>query len=257
MKKIYYTIGIVAILLAVTAGFRVYALVGPTGSAPSQSEIATPINNSSESQIKNAALISKEGFGAGTPWVQTSTGYQVPGILGDMIRSDIFFPENSGQALPVTMQEHKNHILSPKSVIIMAPTIVSPWGFFTRVFSSSLIIGGTNTVSDLPSVIVPLQDNPYSVKIDLVGRGAGNNSIAGTQAISIYANMCSTYTTIRVPSPEISFIGSSGNYFDPVDMLARQVRLTGGNPKPNSVLTGTTWSTVQVVNGQIQLIPNQ
>ncbi len=267
MKLKFSYIAYVVIAAALVIGVsRAYALIAPIAPAPSQSEIYTPINNSGESQTKKGPLISQEGFGSGTPLWFNGTNYQTDGSVGRTGSRVDYFPEDSFKDLSTLMRDPLNSIFTPTSTLITARALVSPWGFFTRVISSSLIIGGTNTVSDLPSVVPPSED-ATAVKINLIGRGTASNSIEGTQAISIYTgNQCSTYTTIRVPGSELSFVRSSGNNFEGADIIARQVRLTDGNPKPNSVLMGTVvssggtltsvWGTPQVVNGQIQLVPN-
>ena len=170
------------------------------------------------------------------------------------------FPENSNQDARTFLDNSASPCIQG-GALIASGFLVSPWGFFTQVITSSVIVGSSSPQSgDLPAVSEPVSADPTSMKLDLIGRGTGNNSIEGTQAIKVYAgNICSTYTTITVNQDQIGFNSSvnSGG----ADILARQVRLTAGNPRANSVLTAgsngvSSWATLTVVNNQIVLTPN-
>lgn len=256
---IAYTVVAIALVIGVS---RAYALTGPRGSAPAQSDISTPINNSAEVQIKKGALITLSSFGhlAGTDF----------GIIPE------WFPEDTGTQVDVLrknmlslMQAHKpGTIVDSETGLILAP-----WLFATKILTHNIIVGGSsNQTDELPSV-APLAALPVTVaddgflKVDLVSRGVANNSVEGTQAISIYTgNMCKNYTTITVDAPMLE-LNSTLPGQPLADMIARQVRLTDSFPHRDSVLSytdatytepmgGTIWTTIQVVNGQLQLVPN-
>lgn len=244
---IAYTVIAIALVIGVS---RAYALTAPRSTPPTQSEISAPINNSGEAQTKIGSLITKNDLGATSPVncgnIRILAWYDV-------------FPENSGQDVSAT-QSNAVTPCAQGGGAVTSSFMVSPWAFFTQAISSSVIVGDNSTQSgDLPTVSEPAGSDPTSMKLDLVGRGTANNSRAGTQAISILAgNMCSTYTTINVDQTQIAFNSSVNS--GKADVLARQVRLTAGNPQPNSVLIqgsgSSKWATLTVVNDQIVLTPN-
>jgi hypothetical protein len=246
--KLSYIITPVALIIAVISVSRVYALTGPQANAPIQSEISTPINNSSEIQVKKGSVTTKGDLGP----------LSLCGGVGNLNWGD-YFPENSGQSFGPAYSANQVSPCIQGAAAIATGFLVSPWGFFTQIITSSVIVGSPGSQSaDLPEVSEPVSADPTSMKLDLIGRGTENNSISGTQAINIYTNSCSTYTTITVDKPQITFNSSANS--GTADLLARQVRLTAGNPQENSVLikasSGSTWATLSVVNDQIELTPN-
>lgn len=243
LKFSYLTYAIILIALVIGVS-RVYALTGPASTAPTQSEIPTPVNNSGEVQIKKGSVTTKGDLG--------SSSYC--GSIGNFAWYDLF-PENSNQDARSVASSNPVSTCIQGGAAIATGFLVSPWGFFTQIITSSVIVGDSSSQSgNLPAVSEPQSADPTSMKLDLVGRGTANNSVEGTQAISIYSgNLCSTYTTITVNGPAIGFNSSANS--GTADVLARQVRLTAGNPKPDSVFTGT-WATLKVENGQIVATPN-
>lgn len=233
LKFSYLAYAITLIVLAIGVS-RVYALTGPSSSAPTQPEIAVPVNHSEEMQTKKGGITT-----------------QIEGVSAGLI-----FPT----ILPAPIE-----IYAKGQTVQSSNKIISPWGFFTKfhVGKGKLEIGRNADDSSLLPPIKDVNTTGSSVIIDLQGRGTANNSDAGTKAMSIYTgdsgNSCSTYTTIRTNTPGVEFKTTAS---DRADIIAQQVQLKGGNPTRNSVLVSVdgngraTWATATVVNGQIQLVPN-
>lgn len=263
---IAYTVIAIALVIGVS---RAYALTGPRGSAPSQSEIFTPINNSSELQIKKGALTTTGAFGYVSPG-------GVVGFWPD------WFPESSGNFNDIVIENGLSIIprMTPGSIIIGPKgdggLVLAPWLFTTKMITHNITVGGSGNQDEEIPEVGPLTSLPGTafddgfLKVDLSSRGTSNNSIEGTQAIRIYTNntggMCSSYTTIKVDAPMLELKTGNTNQ-SMADMIARQVRLTDNYPHRDSVLSyspatyneplgGTIWATIQVVNGQLQLVPN-
>lgn len=245
MKLKFSYIAYAVILIALVIGVsRAYALTGPTGSAPSQPTMYVPVNNSPEPQTKKGSFLSGAGFGAG-------------------------FRQVSNFTTPPTYSDWA--LLANNGGIKSENAIVSPWGFFTFGIltgtGSSVSVGS----SDADSSLLPTIDQPAStgtsLKLDMVGRGTGNNSASGTTGMSILAgnnNSCTSYVTVRVNAPALKFskTDSSDAAVDHADVIARGIQLKGGSPAKDSVLVSidaqgrATWAKATVVGGQVQLTPN-
>ncbi len=133
-------------------------------------------------------------------------------------------------------------------------------GFLGRMLvsgtTSKMQIGsGANT---LPTPLVPT-GNTTPLTIDLTGR-SGNLSYDAIDIIS--GNRCKDTSTIRVNTAAIRFADGPNVTNDNVDLIAQQLRLSGGNPGEMRVLIATNdrgdavWGTMSIVNGQVRLIYN-
>ncbi len=273
--KLPHILTVTVLTIAIVSASRAYALAGPGATAPSQSNIYAPVNNSSELQIKGGSLLnSMEGFGAGSG-------------LGDYLVNDVnyfqrgvceFFPEIAENSDP---RVHARNLLAacsgPSGTGTMHPAYVagasigatkallSPWGLFTNIIAKKIRIGGAGNDSAALPPIAPIPTTGSPIVLDLQGRGTSNNSTSGTQGISIYTgNTCSTYATIRTNTPVVQFskLETNGTVINKADILARQVQLKSGNPARNDVLVSVdaaghaTWGKVTVVGNQLQVVPN-
>lgn len=214
----------IAVILA--AGFSyAFAFVGPT----SQDDIPAPTNTGGVYQIKKGGIMAK--FFIATAGSVTRSGNAPAGLImaKEMIKAyDGLFTDQMYLAAP----------------------------------GAVLKIGDTQTL--LPTVLPQADDmqlftDETALTIDLVGRGdssTGRNAMELLSGSSCLDNVATVTNTAAIQFWDTTHDRNA-------DVIARQVRLSGGSPTANSVLVSTngdgdaTWATLRVVNGQISLTENE
>lgn len=249
MKTLLNSIKIIAIATVLAVGVSyVYAFTSPNGSAPT----VNPDNNvpsivdvgGPSFQTKVGSFTTESFFKAGT----NST----PGLPGWIIAANgAGAPDNGGVTSPWQFFQ--------KEYLINKP------GTFAQMKVGSHIAGRPN--SPLPSVDKTKfdpKDASIPLTIDLIDRGTGNNSDAGTQVMDLLAgDVCNNATTVQTNTAGIQFWSTkninpnTNTAGDNADVIARGIQIGDSSAGAMKVLVATdtagnaVWGTMRIANGQV------
>lgn len=235
-----------AAVLAVGVSY-VSAFTSPNGTVPTvnpDNNVPAPINIGALVQTKIGSLTTESFFKAGT----NST----PGLPGWIIAANgTNAPDNGGVTSPWQFFQ--------KEYLINKP------GTFAQMKVGSHIAGRPN--SPLPSVDKTKfdpKDASIPLTIDLIDRGTGNNSDAGTQVMDLLAgDVCNNATTVQTNTAGIQFWSTkninpnTNTAGDNADVIARGIQIGDSSAGAMKVLVATdtagnaVWGTMRIANGQV------
>ena len=150
----------------------------------------------------------------------------------------------------------------------------SLWQFFQKEYlpgiKSQMKVGSPNpgrTATPLPSVDKTKfnpKDASIPLTIDLIDRGASNNSEAGTQVMDLLAgDVCNNATTVQTNTAGIQFWSTkninpnTNTAGDNADVIARGIQIGDSSAGAMKVLVATdtsgnaVWGTMRIANGQV------
>lgn len=231
MKQTFFKIlkvtALAAVIMVSVSYISVLAFNGPT----SAGDLPAPVNTSDIFQIKKGGITAKFFWATAQP-MQICRNCSVTDLGDGVITGKVLAKGYNG--------------LFTKQVFFSGPNAELKIGNTINTPATTLPSNPTNPLFDMSTYNTPLT-------IDLNGRGASTPT--GKNAMELLSgNSCLSAVTTVVNTSAINFQKKDGT---PVDIVARQVRLSGGAPDAGKVLLSTNpngdavWATLKVIGGQI------